>query len=188
MVVVAYLRVSRLLERIMHAVLDRIRSPWGLLAWTIVLSGLLSAFLINDIVCLALTPLVLRLARRLGFDPVPHLIAVATAANIGSTGTITGNPQNIFIGSHSHIPYFRFALRLLPIALLGLVLNFVVIAVVYRHRLHDAKLGEAAGAGAEPSESLGHRLRESTLRQLQWKSGIVRSWQCSSSSPACRWN
>src|SRR5262249_56364645 len=89
-------------------------TPAGLLAVTILLSGVLSAFLINDIVCITLTPLVLHLARKLRYDPIPHLIALATAANIGSTGTITGNPQNIYIGSHSHIPYLRFSLRPLP--------------------------------------------------------------------------
>ena len=172
MVVVAYLRISRLLERITHTVLDRIRSPWGLLALTIMLSGVLSGFLINDIVCLALTPVVLRLARRLGFDPVPHLIAVATAANIGSTGTITGNPQNIFIGSHSHIGYLRFAMRLLPIAFLGLVLNFVVIALVFRHRLHK-RLRQDHPSEAMAEQSHDYRLREQAIWQLQWKSGIV---------------
>ena len=83
--------------------------PDGCWCSTIGLSGLLSAFLVNDIVCLALAPFVLQLAKRLRLDPVPFLIALATAANIGSTGTITGNPQNIFIGSHSGIPYLRFA-------------------------------------------------------------------------------
>jgi Na+/H+ antiporter NhaD/arsenite permease-like protein len=53
------------------------------------------------------------------FDPIPHLIGLATAANVGSTGTITGNPQNIFIGAHSGISYARFAARLLPVALEG---------------------------------------------------------------------
>jgi Na+/H+ antiporter NhaD/arsenite permease-like protein len=67
-----------------------------LLAVTIGLAGGLSAFLINDVVCVALTPLVLHLARRMKFDPIPHLIGLATAANVGSTGTITGNPQNIY--------------------------------------------------------------------------------------------
>ena len=115
MVVVGFLRLSGLLQRLTGLAFDRIRSPRGLLAVTITISGVLSAFLINDIVCLALTPLVLHLARRLRFDPVPHLIALATAANIGSTGTITGNPQNIHIGLHSGIPYLRFAARLLPV-------------------------------------------------------------------------
>src|SRR5205807_7622463 len=115
--------------------LARIHSPRGLLAAVILLSGVLSAFLINDVVCVALTPLVLHLCRRLRYDPVPHLIALATAANIGSTGTITGNPQNIFIGAHSGIAYLRFAVRLLPVAGLGLGVNFLVIALVYRGRL-----------------------------------------------------
>jgi len=135
MVVIGFLRLSGFFQRMTAWALRRIGTPLGLLAVTITLSGLLSAFLINDIVCLTLTPLVLHLARRLRFDPIPHLIGLATAANIGSTGTITGNPQNIFIGSHSGISYLRFAERLMPVALLGLVVNFLVVAVVYRRRL-----------------------------------------------------
>jgi Na+/H+ antiporter NhaD/arsenite permease-like protein len=173
MVVVGFLRLSGLLERVMRLVFDGIRNPRWLLALTIVVSGILSAFLINDIVCLALTPLVLHLARRLRFDPVPHLIALATAANIGSTGTITGNPQNIFIGSHSGISYLRFAARLLPVAILGLVVNFMVIALVYRRQLATPK--HLAGSAEEslvmaysPSQHSQDR-----FRVLQWKSGIV---------------
>lgn len=135
MVVIAFLRLSGFFQRMTGRALRRIRTPLGLLAVTILLSGVLSAFLINDVVCLTLTPLVLHLARRLRFDPIPHLIALATAANIGSTGTITGNPQNIYIGSHSGISYLRFAERLLPVAALGLVLNFLLVAFVYRRCL-----------------------------------------------------
>src|SRR5579872_861919 len=98
MVIVGFLRLSGFFTQLTHWSLDRIRSPKGLLAMVILLSGILSAFLVNDIVCLAMTPLVLHLTRRLGYRPVPHLIGLATAANIGSTGTITGNPQNMFIG------------------------------------------------------------------------------------------
>ncbi len=135
MVVVGFLRLSGFLQRLTSWALALVRSPRGLLAAVIALSGVLSAFLINDVVCVALTPLVLHLCRRLRYDPVPHLIALATAANIGSTGTITGNPQNIYIGSHSGIGYLRFAARLFPVAALGLVLNYFVTAFVYRGRL-----------------------------------------------------
>jgi Na+/H+ antiporter NhaD/arsenite permease-like protein len=148
MVVISFLRLSRFFQGVATWALRRIRTPHGLLLCTITLSGVLSAFLINDIVCLTMTPLVLHLCRKLRFGPVPYLIALATAANIGSTGTITGNPQNIYIGSHSGIPYLRFALRLLPVAALGLVLNYLVVALVYRRRLHqDAKLADARAGG-----------------------------------------
>ncbi len=135
MIVVGCLRLAGFFEQLAHWSLRTIRTPWGLLATTIVLSGLLSAFLVNDIVCLALTPLVLHLSRRLRFDPVPHLIGLATAANIGSTGTITGNPQNMIIGIQSHLSYLRFTARLFPLALLGLGINFLVVALVYRRSL-----------------------------------------------------
>lgn len=144
MVVIGFLHLAGFFQRMMAWALQRIASPLGLLAGTIALSGVLSAFLINDIVCLALTPLVLHLARRLRFDPIPHLIALATAANIGSTGTITGNPQNVYIGSHSGIPYLRFTERLLPVAALGLVLDLLVVGFVYRRRLFSSRANKTA--------------------------------------------
>ena len=139
MIVVGVLRLSGFFELLVGVALRRIKTPKGLLAVTIGLSGGLSAFLINDVVCVALTPLVLHLARRMKFDPIPHLIGLATAANVGSTGTITGNPQNIYIGAHSGISYLRFAARLLPVALLGLGLTYLVVCLVYRRRLAAAK-------------------------------------------------
>ena len=95
-------------------------------------AGVLSAFLVNDTVCLVLTPLVLDLVTRLRRHPVPYLLGIAMASNIGSTATITGNPQNMIIGSLSHIPYDTLAAALSPIAGIGLVLTTGMIAVVYR--------------------------------------------------------
>jgi Na+/H+ antiporter NhaD/arsenite permease-like protein len=138
MVVVAYLRLSGFFTRLADSILGHFSTPHSVLAVTIALSGVLSAFLVNDIVCLALTPLVIHLARRLRIDPLPHLIGLATAANIGSSATITGNPQNMIIGVLSHIPYLRFTATLAPIALMGLVVDFAVIAIVHRRRLSAA--------------------------------------------------
>src|SRR5450631_486138 len=91
MVVVAYLRLGGFFRRLATWVLARARSPHGVLGAVVGLAGVLSAFLVNDVVCLALGPVALTLARRLRRDPVPYLVALATAANIGSTATITGN-------------------------------------------------------------------------------------------------
>ncbi len=135
MIAVGVLRLSGFFEQLTSMAVTRISTPKGLLAATIGLSGVLSAFFINDVVCVALTPLVLGLARRMKFDPIPHLIGLATAANVGSTGTITGNPQNIYIGSHSGISYFRFASRLLPVAFLGLIITYLVVCLIYKRQL-----------------------------------------------------
>ncbi len=171
MVVVGFLKLSGLLTGLTHWSLDRIRSPQAMLAAVILLAGLLSAFLVNDIVCLALTPLVLHLAKRLKLNPVPHLIGLATAANIGSTGTITGNPQNMIIGVKSHIPYVTFAAHLMPVALLGLVIDFFVTSRLYRVALaekpNNGNTGAVANAGCRAVS------RRPALVWLQWKSAIV---------------
>ncbi len=65
----------------------------------------------NDVVCLVLAPLVVTLTRRLALAPAPYLIAVAAAANVGSVATLTGNPQNMLIGSFSGISYRAFLAR-----------------------------------------------------------------------------
>ena len=79
-----------------------------------------------------LAPLVLELTLSLRRHPVPYLLAVAMASNIGSAATITGNPQNMMIGSFSQIPYALFSASLAPVALIGLVLTFVLIAFFHR--------------------------------------------------------
>ena len=130
MLIVANLRLSGCFDRVTEWTIERLR-PHHLLPVVVLASGLLSAFLVNDIVCLVLTPLVLRITRRLGLPPVPYVVAVATASNIGSAATITGNPQNMLIGSLSRIPYVEFMVVLGPVALAGLFLNWAII-----HRLY----------------------------------------------------
>jgi Na+/H+ antiporter NhaD/arsenite permease-like protein len=138
MTVVAHLRLAGFFALATDRIAAHCAGPLSLLAVTIALSGVLSAFLVNDVVCVALTPLVLELCQRLRRPPIPYLVGLATASNIGSVATITGNPQNIIIGSLSHISYLRFAARLAPIALIGLVLDFAVVALVYRAVLAEA--------------------------------------------------
>jgi Na+/H+ antiporter NhaD/arsenite permease-like protein len=154
MVVVAYLQLSGFFALVTTRIAERCSQPLPLLAVTIGLSGILSAFLVNDVVCVALTPLVIALTRRLNRPPIPYLVGLATASNVGSVATITGNPQNIIIGSLSSITYLRFTARLAPIAILGLVIDFVIIAAVYRNAL--ARPAEPVAERATPSRRV-HR-------------------------------
>lgn len=115
--------------------------PSRLLPAVIFTSGVLSAFFVNDIVCLVMVPLVLSISRRLRLTPVPYLLAVATASNIGSVATITGNPQNMLIGSISRIGYRDFLLHLGPVAVVGLLLDWLVLHWVHMWKMEHA--GEA---------------------------------------------
>jgi Na+/H+ antiporter NhaD/arsenite permease-like protein len=132
MIVVANLRLSGFFRVITRWIAAYVRRPITLLGMVIFSSGVLSAFLVNDTICLVMTPLVLELVTRLKQNPIPYLLAIATASNIGSVATITGNPQNIIIGSLSRIPYGDFAAALVPVAVIGLMITFVLIALSYR--------------------------------------------------------
>ena len=164
MVVVAYLRLAGFFGLATDWIAKRFSGAYSLLAVTIALSGVLSAFLVNDVVCVALTPLVLQLCQRLKRPPIPYLVGLATASNIGSVATITGNPQNIIIGSLSHISYLRFAARLAPIALIGLAINFAIVAMVYGKTLRET------GPAAPPDDDAP---RTRVYRRLLVKSIMV---------------
>jgi Na+/H+ antiporter NhaD/arsenite permease-like protein len=161
MIVVASLRFSGFFRWVGVWAMRRAHGPWTLLAAVVLLSGVFSAFFVNDTMCLALTPLVLEVTRATGRNPVPYLLAVAMASNAGSVATITGNPQNMMIGSLSRIPYPQFAAALAPVAAASLLLTFLVIAVLYRKELH----------GAQPLQVQEVRVRLN--RALLWKSAAA---------------
>ena len=97
-------------------------APQGLLALLLVVAGALSAVFSNDVVCLAMTPLVARLCLQRALAPLPFLVGLACAANIGSAATLIGNPQNMLIGSVLQLPFGAYLRQaVLPVAL-GLAL------------------------------------------------------------------
>jgi Na+/H+ antiporter NhaD/arsenite permease-like protein len=132
MIVVANLRLSGFFRLVNNWAVTRAHHPLVLLVSIVLVAGVLSAFLVNDAICLVMTPLVLDLVIRLKRDPIPYLLAIPMASNVGSTATITGNPQNMIIGSLSHIPYGTFVAALWPVAAVGLVLTTLLIALIYR--------------------------------------------------------
>src|SRR5271166_3409839 len=131
MIVVAHLKVSGAFRALGSLAIEHAHAPFILLVTVTLLAGVLSAFLVNDAICLVMTPIVLQVVRALKRDPVPYLIAVATASNCGSVATITGNPQNMVIGAMSRIPYPAFAAALAPVAAFGLIAVVVAVRLVY---------------------------------------------------------
>ncbi len=132
MIVVANLRLSGFFGAVAEWVVEHAHRPIVLLIAIVSVAGFFSAFFVNDTMCLVLTPLVIEITRQLRRNPVPYLLGVAMAANIGSVATITGNPQNMMIGSFSGIQYRVFAAALAPTAAVGLVATVAVVALVYR--------------------------------------------------------
>ncbi len=152
MVVVAHLRLSLFFSLLARRIVGALNHPLALLVAVVFASGLLSAVFVNDTMCLVFTPVLIEIARARRQNPVPFLIALATASNIGSTAAITGNPQNMLIGSLSRISYREFTASLAPIAIIGLAIDAAVIAAVYRRHLRGS-----APAPVEPGVRTVHR-------------------------------
>ena len=114
------------------------RTPWRLLVLLVLISGGLSAFFVNDIVCLFLTPVVIAVCRQAKLPFGPYLIALATSANIGSSATLVGNPQNMIIGSLSHFGFAAFIRYAGPAALIGLLINIGLLWLFYRRTIPAA--------------------------------------------------
>lgn len=131
MVVNANLSYSGFFQLALASLLRLTTSPFGILLVLTWSTGILSAFFLNDTLAIVFTPLVLSLTQALKLNPVPYLLAVAGATNVGSVATISGNPQNILIGSFSKIPYLEFAQALMPVAAMGLVMQVILLWMFY---------------------------------------------------------
>ena len=162
MILVASLRLSGFFAISTTWIVEHAKKPLILLCAVTATSGIFSAFLVNDAICLVLAPLVLELTLRMGRKPIPYLLALALAmaSNVGSTATITGNPQNIMIGSFSHIPYMKFTLALAPVAPIGLVITVGLVALFHREEFGNtgyltvkkrAKLSRVMGKELAPA-------------------------------------
>src|SRR6185503_13588275 len=120
MVLIAHLQMATFFRAAAQLIAARLAHPRALVLAITTVSGVLSAVFVNDTVCLMFTPIVIEIAALRNLSPLPLLLAVATGSNIGSVATITGNPQNMLVGSLSGISYTHFASALAPVALVGL--------------------------------------------------------------------
>ncbi|MBP2654118.1 MAG: Citrate transporter [Firmicutes bacterium] len=145
MILVANLKLAGFFELVGNAVCQRVNNKKQLLCAIVMVSGIMSAFAINDIICLLFTPVVVLICRKFQCNPLPHLLGVAMASNVGSASTLLGNPQNILVGSLSGMSFTAYFLTAAPVALGGLIAVYVVIAYYFRAELEGSCSASALG-------------------------------------------
>ena len=143
MLISAYLALAGFFDWAADVILRRAGTPSRLLLFVVITSGLLSALLVNDTVCLMLTPLVVAVIVRGRLPLPPYLLALAMSANLGSVATLVGNPQNMIIGSLSGLSFTGFSRSLLPAAGLGLAIEYAVLRFGFRAQLDAAVIADA---------------------------------------------
>lgn len=154
MIISAYLCLGGFFDLAADWILRRAKTADSLLALLIFTSGLLSALLVNDIVCLMITPLVVAVMVRGKLPLAPFLLALAMSANLGSVATLVGNPQNMIIGHASKIPFLRFSASLVPVAFAGLLIQYAVLRVGFRKLLRETVIHRPDPTGHEVDRPL----------------------------------
>ena len=135
MLLVGHLELGGFFEWAAEWLIARSTTPRGLLVAVVIGSGILSAFFVNDTVCLVFTPVLLAALLPLNMRPTPYLIALALGSNVGSALTVVGNPQNMLIGLWSGIGFAGFAIRMLPVVAGGLALTCIILLRLFRNEL-----------------------------------------------------
>lgn len=144
LVIAAYLSEARFFRLTAYLVLVRARSAHALLYALIAVVGAMSALLLNDTVCVLLTPLVLAVVVEARLPPLPYLLALASSANVGGVVSFSGNPQNVIVGAAAHetISYAQYFALTLPVGVACLAANALVIAWLFRDQLPRGPLAE----------------------------------------------
>lgn len=137
MIIVSTLKIEGFFSLIASKTISYSHSRNKLLIIIVFITGIASAFLVNDAVVLLFTPIIISICRKTNLNPIPYLIAEILSSNIGSTMTITGNPQNMLIGISSNITYLDFLIKLLPISIIGMIIIVFVVKLFYRKHFQD---------------------------------------------------
>jgi len=137
MIIITTLQLDGFFSFIARKTMMYSRTQFRLLVIIVFVTGISSAFMVNDAVVLLFTPVIIALCLTYRINPIPYLIAEILASNVGSAMTITGNPQNMLIGVSSGISYGNFLLHLLPVSLIGMVIIVFVIRLLYPKNFKD---------------------------------------------------
>ena len=149
MVVSAQMRLGGFYTAVTRRVAALPLSPDGLLGALLTVAAALSAVFSNDIVCLAMTPVVARICLQRGLPPLPYLVGLACAANIGSAATLIGNPQNMLIGSLMQLSFADYARTALPPVALSLAALWLWLAWL-RQRLPPVPIAPGTPQADDP--------------------------------------
>ncbi len=137
MIISAQLRLGGFYTWLALRVTRWIDQPTRFLFCLMLVSGVLAAVLANDIICLAFTPVLAVALRRRRLNPLPFLLGLAMATNLGSAATLIGNPQSMLIGQLGGLSFGQFFLWCAPPSLLGMLATYAILAIRFRRHWHD---------------------------------------------------
>ena len=167
MVVSVYLERADMFKYLSKILSWKSRGAKDLLCRLCLVSAISSALFTNDTSCVVLTEFVLKIARQHNLPPHPFLLALASSANIGSSATPIGNPQNLVIAVKSKISFGSFLIGILPAMLVGVVVNAMILLCMFWKLLSVQKDVEDASMEVVAEEDVNsHRFSPATMPHL----------------------
>ncbi len=144
LLIAAYLHEAQFFRLASYLVLTRTRTARSLLWALTFVAGGLSALLLNDTVCVVMTPLVMAVVAEAKLPPMPYLLALATASNIGGVVSLSGNPQNMIVGAaaQGQLSFAQYLLLTLPAGVICLACNAALLTWLFRRQLPRGPLVE----------------------------------------------
>lgn len=140
MIINANFSVSGFFGLVAQKIIKYADTPKKLLLIVIFTSGLLSSILLNDTVAIMFTPIVILVLINLKRDPIPYLLGLGMAANIGSAMTPVGNPQNMLIASYSGITFLKFIAPLFAVSVISLITLYFILIFFFKKEFSDSKI------------------------------------------------
>lgn len=137
MLISGQLHIAGFYEYLAEKILHLSKDPKILLLFILLFSGFTSALFTNDVVCVAFTPVVLRIMEKAQYNPIPFLLAIAMGSNSGGVLTLIGNPQNILIGQLGNLSFLRYSYHMLLPTFWALLVNYFVIYFIYQKDLQN---------------------------------------------------
>ena len=137
LLIAAYLREAQFFRLCAYLVLTRTRSARALLWGIVLVSGALSALLLNDTVCVVMTPLIVAVVVEADLPALPFLFALMSATNIGGVVSFSGNPQNMIVGAaaHGHPSFAAYFAIAGPVGVACLCANAAVLVWLFGKQL-----------------------------------------------------
>ncbi|KAI6696334.1 hypothetical protein NL676_016453 [Syzygium grande] len=164
MVVGVYLEKADMFKHLGKLLSWKSTGAHDLLLRICLISAISSALFTNDTSCVVLTEFVLKIARHHNLPPHPFLLALASSANIGSSATPIGNPQNLVIAVQSKISFGSFLVGILPAMLIGILVNALILLCMYWKVLSIQKDEEDAASEVVAEEDMSsHRFSPATM-------------------------
>lgn len=161
MIIIGYLENNRFFEAALEKILPYIGRSAKMLMVSLLVISFISAALVDEVTSiLFMAAITLRLCRHYKLNPIPFIIMVVFATNIGSGATVVGNPIGVLIALRAGLSFPDFLRWATPIAVLAWTVTVILSFVFFRKPLAELqeaieRSGEAGEAGEEMAAADG---------------------------------